>query len=166
VRARPIAILAAFTLAACGSSGGDRARTSPASGSALGDTRELAATFAFPTERRVRTTLAEAGVVDPAPEGLVTAPSGTRRVEVVFRWRDHGRDPLPWDDLRLSAVTDGGARVRELYRTPAQRKRFGTLGAAREARVGFAVPGRARLRRVDLTSIIAGDPLRASWRVG
>jgi hypothetical protein len=166
VRARPIAILAALALAACGSSGGDRAGTSPASESALGDIRQLAATFTFPAERNVRTTVGEAGVVDPAPDTLVAAPPGTRRVEVVFRWRDHGRDPLPWDALRLSAVTDDGARVRELYRTPAARRQLGKLGAVREARVGFAVPRRARLRRVDLTSIIAGDPLRASWRVG
>jgi hypothetical protein len=159
LRTAIVAISACAALAACGLSSDDDARpaTDP---TGLGDTRELTA------QRQVRTTVATAGVVDPASNVLVPAPAGTRPVEVVFRWRDRGADPLPWRDLRFTAVTSDGDRVRELYRVPVARKQLGgDEGPAREARVGFAVPREADLARVDLGSIIAGAPLRATWKL-
>jgi hypothetical protein len=165
LRTAILAISACAALAACGSSSDDDTRpaTNP---TGLGDTRELTATYAFPTQRHVRTTVATAGVVDPASNVLVPAPAGTRPVEVVFRWRDRGADPLPWRDLRFTALTSDGDRVRELYRVPVARKQLGgDDGPAREARVGFAVPSGAGLARVDLGSIIAGAPLRATWKL-
>ena len=168
LRARRAAGAAVVTLslslaaAGCGSDGGDSA-----DGAArLGDPVTLRASYDFPDAHRVDSTLTATSVVDPAHTEFVPTPAGRRFVEVVFRWRDRGADPLPWDDLRFTATTAGGARAREAYRVPPARKQLGSQGAVTEARVAFALPRDAELSRVALTSIVKSSPFSASWRVG